>query len=270
MPLSNLKSQQRWLLFPLIVSFILFAVVYIANLNTPLFHWFNKIPDATSPILWKLITNFGNGLWISVLLLLFTWKKPTILFRWLLIAITVTVFIKIAKPFFNNPRPYDIFNLDLMNLLGDELTSKSFPSAHATTIFAFAGLIIFRFRSALLKYAILLFALLVGVSRICIGAHWPLDVIAGAFAGWSCAIVGSFVAGIIKLELNYYLQWILASILLAVCIFLIFFYNPGFGNSVLWVQRFIALAGLGLSYFTFRKIIYFRRAHGARDRHSSR
>ncbi len=260
---SNLKSQERWLYFPLVVSFVLFAIVYLADLNTLLFHWFNKFPQATSPLLWKVITNFGNGLWISVLLLLFTWKKPTILFRWLIIAITITLFIKITKPFFNNPRPYDIFNLDLMNLLGDTLTSKSFPSAHATTIFAFAALIIFRFRSLILKYAVLLFAILVGISRICVGAHWPLDVIAGAFAGWGCAIVGSFISGIIKVELNYYIQWILASVLVAVCIFLIFFYNPGYGEFVLWVQRIISLAGLGLCYLTFKRIIHLKNAFPA-------
>src|SRR6056297_1542850 len=169
---SNIKSQERWLILPLIISTLLFAVVYIAKLNTPLFHWFNQFPSSTSPLLWKIITNFGNGLWISALLLLFTWKKPTILFRWLLIAITVTLFIKITKPLFNSPRPYEVFNLDFMNQLGAILSSKSFPSAHTTTIFAFAALIIFQFKTAILKYIILLIALLVGISRICVGAHW--------------------------------------------------------------------------------------------------
>jgi len=256
---SNIKSQERWLILPLIISTLLFAVVYIAKLNTPLFHWFNQFPSSTSPLLWKIITNFGNGLWISALLLLFTWKKPTILFRWLLIAITVTLFIKITKPLFNSPRPYEVFNLDFMNQLGAILSSKSFPSAHTTTIFAFAALIIFQFKTAILKYIILLIALLVGISRICVGAHWPLDVIAGAFTGWACAIVGSFVAGLIKLELNFYVQWVLTSILVGVCILLIFFYDPGFGGEILWLQRGIALICLGLSYFTFKKIIYLRK-----------
>jgi len=255
---SDIKSQERWLILPLIISIILFAIVYLANLNTTLFHWFNKFPDSTSPLLWKIITNFGNGLWLSVLLVLFTWKKPSILFRWLLIAITITFFIKITKPLFNNPRPYEIFQLDIMNQIGAILSSRSFPSAHTTTVFAFSALIIFQFRNSFLKLFMLSIAIFVGISRICVGAHWPLDVIAGAFAGWGCAIVGSFMAGIIKVELNFYLQWVLASILVGVAIILIFFYNPGFGNVVLWMQRVIATICLGLSYFTFKKILYYR------------
>ena len=40
----------------------------------------------------------------------------------------------------------------------------------------------------------LLIAAGVGISRIAVGVHWPLDVTAGAGLGWLCAVGGSRLA----------------------------------------------------------------------------
>jgi undecaprenyl-diphosphatase len=68
--------------------------------------------------------------------------------------------------------------------------AKSFPSGHTATSFGLATMIcLCRGKNLKVSEAILWFglALLVGLSRIYRGVHWPTDVLAGAFAGISAA-----------------------------------------------------------------------------------
>jgi len=39
-----------------------------------------------------------------------------------------------------------------------------------------------------------LVAVLVGVSRMAVGAHWPFDVLAGACVGWLAGLNGAYIA----------------------------------------------------------------------------
>jgi undecaprenyl-diphosphatase len=65
----------------------------------------------------------------------------------------------------------------------------AFPSAHAATVFAGA----FAAKRALPSFAggFLLIAFLVAFGRVCVGVHFPTDVLFGAFIGWlASACVG--------------------------------------------------------------------------------
>lgn len=61
----------------------------------------------------------------------------------------------------------------------------SFPSGHTVTIFALATALALIWRR--LAWPAFAMAILVGLSRIAVGAHWPSDVLAGAWIGiaWS-------------------------------------------------------------------------------------
>jgi len=63
-------------------------------------------------------------------------------------------------------------------------SSPSFPSGHAVVSFAIATAI-FRHNKHLGAYAFLL-ALLISISRIFAGVHYPLDILAGAVIGILC------------------------------------------------------------------------------------
>ena len=63
---------------------------------------------------------------------------------------------------------------------------RSFPSGHATVIFALAAVLSLRWPRARWIW----FGLAVGValSRVALGLHWPSDCLAGALIGWGCVI----------------------------------------------------------------------------------
>ncbi|WP_169864937.1 phosphatase PAP2 family protein [Sutcliffiella halmapala] len=79
----------------------------------------------------------------------------------------------------------------------------SFPSGHSMNSFAFYGMIAFLLISMVhvkkIKIAIILstatFIILIGLSRIYLGVHFPLDVLAGFVAGsaWLSFIIGVWI-----------------------------------------------------------------------------
>lgn len=76
----------------------------------------------------------------------------------------------------------------------EDLNYRSFPSGHTTTSFGIAFMLIYltwstRYRTVGLVS--LVWAILVGLSRIQRGVHWPTDVLGGAFAGLlgTCLVV---------------------------------------------------------------------------------
>ena len=63
----------------------------------------------------------------------------------------------------------------------------SMPSGH--TIASFAGLVMLGLLAPRGRWFAWTLAAIIGISRVCIGAHWPSDVIVGAFVGTATAII---------------------------------------------------------------------------------
>lgn len=76
--------------------------------------------------------------------------------------------------------------LENINLLINCGSGKSFPSAHATNNFAAAVTLIYFFKKY--KYIFLTIAVLVALSRVFVGVHYPLDITAGAILGTSISL----------------------------------------------------------------------------------
>lgn len=94
----------------------------------------------------------------------------------------------LLKELFRVPRPPVAIGPDQVRLLGHLSSSWSFPSGHA--IFSFmTATVVTHGRGMGWKAPFYLFACLVAWSRIYVGVHYPLDVLAGAVVGVACGLV---------------------------------------------------------------------------------
>ena len=97
---------------------------------------------------------------------------------------------QILKEMTQRPRPYEVHQVRMTVALkkttaGEE--KESFPSGHAAGAFMMAAIIRRRFGKKMqFVYG---WAVLVALSRVYIGAHYPSDVIVGGFLGWLMAIL---------------------------------------------------------------------------------
>lgn len=149
------------------------------------------LPD----VFWASLTMLGHG---SVLLALvaLAWKyRPDWILASICGAIVTGVFSNLSKNLVGGPRPAAVMSGDQLHVIGAQLLNHSFPSGHTATVFLFAGIVLMSNRPPwLAAMAILSLAVLTGLSRVAVGAHWPIDIIAGAAGGWFCAAVSVAMA----------------------------------------------------------------------------
>ena len=84
------------------------------------------------------------------------------------------VVAEVIRFFYDRPRPFKVF--DITPLIAHS-AGASFPSGHAAFYFALA-LPIFLIDRKWGWYAIVA-AVLIGMARVFVGVHWPLDILAG-------------------------------------------------------------------------------------------
>ncbi len=96
----------------------------------------------------------------------------------------------VLKPIVCRERPFDVLDL---NVIGAAPTSWSFPSGHTAS--AFAGSVAVLMMRRRIGIALVLYACLVGISRMYLCVHWPTDVLAGAVIGTLSAIAVMLAVG---------------------------------------------------------------------------
>lgn len=168
---------------------------------------------------------------ISLILILI--KKRRFLNALLISVLGGELFVWIIKNIISRPRP------SLINALVNE-TTYSFPSGHTFVSIAFYGLLVYFIvqseKNKFLKIISFIIGsiliILVGLSRIYLGAHWPSDVLASFVSGaaWLSIIITSLkikskFSPLPKLDFKFKKMTILISSLLLISAWLIFIFS---------------------------------------------
>lgn len=120
------------------------------------------------------------------------------------IAVARGVITEIIRFLYNRPRPF--LTLSVSKLLSNGWfysdTEWSFPSGHSAFFFAMATAIYFYHK----KWGVWFFiaAILMNISRIVAGVHYPSDILGGAIIGIIAAYVIFYFAEKRNLKKNYY------------------------------------------------------------------
>ncbi len=183
-----------WRLGPPLAMGAAALLVALASWNRPLFLWLNHLGAALPEALWANVTVLGDTLVALALVTPLARRWPQVVWALLLAALSGGLFVHTLKPWLNLPRPPAVLEPEQFHLIGHALRSKSFPSGHAFTAFTLAGVWAMTLGRGAAVAALWAAAALVALSRVMVGVHWPVDVLAGGAAGWLNAWLGVALA----------------------------------------------------------------------------
>jgi len=239
---TQIWSSPRFWGVPL-AALIGMIVVWSADLNLALFLWFNGLSQYTGKLLWSHLTLLGDGVVALVLILPFIGRRPDVVRAMMVAALLAMVWALGLKPLVGAMRPAALLPADALSIIGPVLKQHSFPSGHTTTIFTLAGVLFLHSRSWGIQMALLSLAVVVGCSRMVVGAHWPMDVLAGAFGGWLAAGFGTLLAQRWQAGVQPKAQRAFALLLTILAIWLLLYHRTG-DLDVAVFQRAIAVSCL--------------------------
>ncbi len=175
---------------PPVLALLLLIAVELAELDRQLFFFFNNLSTFTGPAFWAHVTILGDGLVCAVLLLPWIRRHPERVWGGLLAALLMVVILRLFKGLLPLPRPLGVLSEDMVLVIGPGHRRSAFPSGHTATMAVFAGIwALSSFRRAM-SWVALVLAVLVGMSRMAVGVHWPTDVLSGFALGWISAWIG--------------------------------------------------------------------------------
>ncbi|MDO4975266.1 MAG: phosphatase PAP2 family protein, partial [Alphaproteobacteria bacterium] len=130
--------------------------------------------------------------WILLCLVLIAIKKTRKLGIVCACSLLVTFLVcnLIVKPIVDRTRPWELF--DEVQLFIKDPGDSSFPSGHSANSMAVAFALWLNINEKKYKkYGIIaiIFATMIGISRIYLGVHYPLDVLIGFVLGIICSII---------------------------------------------------------------------------------
>ena len=183
----------------LVFSLLALSLVWSAGqrLDVWAFQFFNLWGRRPVWLDWTMLglTQIGSGIAaLAIGLILFLTDYRLAAYELILGTLTLWIVVELVKALVRRSRPN--IHVTQARIVGLPAVGRSFPSGHTSQAFFLATLMAPHFPNSLwvvfLLYAI---ALLVGITRIYVGAHYPRDVLAGAILGSAWGVLGVLVDG---------------------------------------------------------------------------
>lgn len=229
MPRSYLPSPGHYPYFwlpPILALPLLWPLTHPVD-NRALFLAFNGLAAWLPDSLWSCITVLGDTLVALCLILPLLRRRPDLVIAALIASLPATLISHGLKDALDMPRPFAVLG-NAVHVIGPHLTAGSFPSGHTTTAFVLASILAAGTRNRGLALGVLCLALLVGMARVAVGAHWPLDVAGGMLCGWFSALIGLYLARRFTGPGNRIAREGIRLFLIACLVYLFFFYDSGY------------------------------------------
>jgi membrane-associated phospholipid phosphatase len=147
-------------------------------------------------------TQIGNGVvGLALALIFFGAGERLLAYEIALGILTLWLVVELMKALMYRRRPF--IRLTQARIVGRRAVGRSFPSGHTSQVFFMATLLVQHFHAsvwaALLLYGI---ALLVGITRVYVGAHYPRDVLAGAILGSAWGLLAAIADPYVLIRLG--------------------------------------------------------------------
>lgn len=156
---------------------------------------------SSNPVIINNITQLGDELIFLSFLPLFLLYAPMLWEAMISASLVSLVISNTLKNFFAIPRPAAVLDHNSFVIIGRTLVGhNSLPSGHSITVFTLLTVLLFAFwrrettYNLLRTLVIVIAGLLIVFTRVGVGAHYPLDVLAGSIAGFTSGILGILIA----------------------------------------------------------------------------
>jgi membrane-associated phospholipid phosphatase len=187
------------ILASLLVFFSLLAVSLVwaagQRVDAWAFLWLNLRGRRPFWLDWLMLgfTQAGSAIAAGVIALVFFMANNRLLaYETILGTLSLWLVVELIKALVRRSRPF--IRLTQARIIGHRWSGRSFPSGHTSQAFFLATLLAHHFHASvwlvILLYAV---ALLVGITRMYVGAHYPRDVLAGVILGSAWGLLGGIV-----------------------------------------------------------------------------
>jgi len=141
------------------------------------------------------VTQLGSGIAAAAIgLVLFLAGDRLASYELILGTLTLWIVVELVKALVRRSRPF--IRLTQARVVGSRAIGRSFPSGHTSQAFFTATLMAQHFHvNALMLLLMYSLAMLIGITRMYVGAHYPRDVLAGALLGSAWGLLGVLVDG---------------------------------------------------------------------------
>jgi len=154
----------------------------------------NAWAAAAPPWIWQWLTALGDERVPFALSLLLARRYPQVFWSLIVAGLCGIAFTHSGKPLVDTLRPPAVLDPAAFNLIGPSIRKVSFPSGHSATAGVFFGVLACYARPTWARAALTVLAVLIGLSRVAVGVHWPVDVATGLMGGVLAAWLGIRIA----------------------------------------------------------------------------